>query len=46
MVLVETSLKDNMPDSTFQLDERIFFRSDRNNHSVKMRGGGIGIYIN
>ena len=38
MVLVETWLKDNMPDSAFQLDERIFFRSDRNNLSGKTRG--------
>lgn len=46
IVLTETWLNSNMPDSVFQLNRRIFFRSDRNQLSGKTRGGGLCIYVN
>lgn len=46
LVLTETWLNNNMPDSVFELDGRLLFRSDRDPQlSGKTRGGGLGILV-
>ncbi|GAA6231470.1 uncharacterized protein LOC109141784 [Lates japonicus] len=46
LCLMETWLNDNMPDTAFQFDGRLLFRSDRNQQSGKARGGGLCVYVN
>ena len=45
-VLTKTWLSNGMPDFAFQLDDRMFFRSDHDQLSGKTTGGGICIYVN
>ncbi|CAI5678409.1 unnamed protein product [Oreochromis niloticus] len=46
LCLTETWLKDNMPNSAFQIYGWQLFRADRNMLSGKARGGGLCVYIN
>ena len=45
-VFTETWLSNIMPESAFQLDDQIFFRSDCYQLSGKTKGGGLCIYVN
>ena len=45
MAFTETWLNDRMPNSMIQLPGYRMFRQDRKGESVKVRGGGIVIYV-
>ncbi len=46
LLLTETWLNSNMPDSAFQISGMLFLRADRNYLSGKTRGGGLCVFIN
>ena len=41
----ETNLDCNIPDSSLHIDGYTFIRQDRQDHSIRASGGGVGIYI-
>lgn len=46
LLLMETWLCNNIPDSVYNIDGLLLFRADQNHLSGKTRGGGLCVYIN